>query len=422
MNPLNWLRDKTARWLMASQNSITTSQDLEKLLRFGGMGTASGMTVTLATAAGLAAVAVCERVLTSDVSQLPLVLYRRTGNGLEPAKERDLYRVLHQRANGWQTSTQLRRLMMRDLLFRGNAYAFINGKGRDDVDELLRIHPDTVQVEQGKDLRLTYHVRQGDGETRTYRQEKIMHLWKDSDDGIIGLNPIELHRETIGDGLALRQNGSKFFANASRLSGILEMAQGTKLSPEASKSLLNDFNEMYQGNETAHSTAVLPGGIAFKPVSVSMQDAQYLESRKKTDRDIYGIFGVPPHKGGDLDQAAVRANVESENISYVVSSLMPWLVCWEQCIMRDLLPPTDEYVVKHNVTGLLRGDAVTRSNYYRTMVQIKAMNPNEVREKEDMNPYEGGDEFGGINQPTQPDAAPPDEPTPDNQPTKEPGT
>src|SRR5690606_22037057 len=120
-----------------------------------------------------------------------------------------------------------------------------------------------------------------------FHRKDIFHLWKDSDDGVIGLNPIEVYRETIGDGIAMRQSGSKFFSNSARLSGVLEMAVGTKMGPEAQKALLSDFNQMYQGNEAAHSTALLPAGTSFKPVSVNMTDAQYLDVRKKTDRDVY---------------------------------------------------------------------------------------------------------------------------------------
>jgi hypothetical protein len=41
----------------------------------------------------------------------------------------------------------------------------------------------------------------------------------------------------------------------------------------------------------------------------------------------------------------------------------------------------------------MRGDAKSRSDFYRTMWSIGVMSHNEIREKEDLDPVEGGDEF-----------------------------
>ena len=41
----------------------------------------------------------------------------------------------------------------------------------------------------------------------------------------------------------------------------------------------------------------------------------------------------------------------------------------------------------------MRGDAKTRSEYYKNMNLIGAMSANEIRTLEDMNSYEGGDTY-----------------------------
>ena len=41
---------------------------------------------------------------------------------------------------------------------------------------------------------------------------------------------------------------------------------------------------------------------------------------------------------------------------------------------------------KFNLTALLRGDSKSRADYYRTLVNIGVMSPDEVRSLEDMNP------------------------------------
>jgi hypothetical protein len=43
--------------------------------------------------------------------------------------------------------------------------------------------------------------------------------------------------------------------------------------------------------------------------------------------------------------------------------------------------------------AVFRGDMETRSQYFNRMMQNAAMTPNEIRQKEGMSPYEGGERF-----------------------------
>lgn len=397
-NYVTMLRESVARWLLASlPNTLTTSQQLDEWIRFGGAPAASGIAVTMRNASGLAAMATCERVLSNAVAQLPLVVFREAGREKTPAKDLALYRLLHNAPNTWQTSFQFRKLLMRDLVYRGRAYALKVQRNGGEVLELIRLHPDVTRaVQDPKSLRVTYEHTKPDGQTITYTRRDVLHLWMFSDDGVDGISPIHAYRESIGDAIAIRQHGSSFFKNAARILGILEVAAGNKIGEKAAQDLLRDFNAMYQGNDEAHKTALLPSGLSFKPVSVSMEDAQWIEARKLTSREIFGILGVPPHKGGDLERSTF-SNIEHSALEFVQESLMSWLVMWEQAIHRDLLNHDPALFVKFNQMAMLRGDMKARSEYYSKMVAMRAMSPNEVREKEDMNPYLGGDEFANPN-------------------------
>lgn len=356
----------------------------------------SGITVNVDKASGLAAMAACERALSNGVAVLPLQLFRRSGERREPARNLRLYTVLHDRANQWQTSFQFRKLMMRDLLFRGRAYALKIRQGG-EISELIRLHPDSTKaVQDPRSFRITFEHIAPDGRQQIFQQNQILHVWMNSDDGIDGISPIQAYRESIGDGIAIRQHGSTFFTNKARPGAILETDVGTKIGGQSAKDLVADFDQLYTGNDNAHRTAVLPGGVKYRAVEISMEDAQWIEARKTTAREICGIFGVPPHKIGDLERTTF-SNIEHSNIDFVIDGLTPWHVCWEQAIHRDLLDSDPNLFAKFNVNGLLRGDSKTRSEYYTKLITARVINPNEAREKEDMNPYEGGDEFGNPN-------------------------
>jgi phage portal protein BeeE len=92
------------------------------------------------------------------------------------------------------------------------------------------------------------------------------------------------------------------------------------------------------------------------------------------------------------------SNIESEQISFVTDSILPWLVRIEANYNMQLLSKSDKELsgrgrlyFKHVVEGLLRGDSASRSAFYTAMFNVGAMSPNEIREKEDMDPFTGGD-------------------------------
>ncbi|HYF87418.1 phage portal protein [Azospirillum sp.] len=372
---------------------ITEPTDLQTVISqlLGGYTSASGAAVTVDSAQRFAAVAACVRVLTNSIAHLPLVLFRKTSSERQPATDLPVYRLLHDRPNEWQTSFQWRKLKQRDLLYRGNAFSLKVRGFRGDVQELLRLHPDRVQPKQDeRTLAVSYVYTRADGRRVELARQDVLHLWSDSDDGVTGLNPIRLHRETIGDGLAMREHGSRFFSNGAKPLGILQAAG--KIGNKAE--MRQDFESLYAGGQNAHRVAILDQGVEYKPVSISMEDAQYLEGRKFNRSEIAGIFGVPPHKIADLDRST-NNNIEHQALEFVTDSLAPWLVCWEQCIGRDLLDNDPSLYVKHNVDALLRGDSKSRAEALQIQRRNGVINANEWRALEDRNPRTdlGGDEF-----------------------------
>jgi HK97 family phage portal protein len=142
---------------------------------------------------------------------------------------------------------------------------------------------------------------------------------------------------------------------------------------------------------------LLEEGMKFQKIVIDPKDSQFLESRQFNIPEIARWFNLPPHKLKDLTKSSF-SNIESEQISFVTDSILPWLVRLEQAFNMQLLTESDrEYsgrgrlYFKHNVEGLLRADAAARGTYYREMFNIGAMSINEIRALEDMDPVEGGD-------------------------------
>ena len=138
----------------------------------------------------------------------------------------------------------------------------------------------------------------------------------------------------------------------------------------------------------------------FTPISISPNEAQFLETRKFQINEIARIFRVPPHMVGDLDKSSF-SNIEQQSLEFVKYTLDPWVVRWEQSLFRSLFSADEKkrYFFKFNVEGLLRGDYQSRMNGYATARQNGWMSTNDIRELENMDkiPAEQGGDLYLIN-------------------------
>ncbi len=398
-------------------NTLTTSQELEQALRtvFAGGVSKSGTNVTPETAMRQATVYACIRVIADSIAHLPLVVYRRDGEKRIPQRKKRIYQLLHDRPNEWQTSFEWRELLARDIEMRGNGYSLIVRNARGEPDELIRVHPDLMEpMQDEKTLKITYAYTKPDGRKVSLTQKEVFHVRGPGDNGLSGMDPIRYFRETIGDAISQQEHGSRFFSNGAKPLGVLEVPMGVKIGDAATAALRADFESAYSGGENAHKTAILPGGLTYKPVTISMQNAQFIESRQFSRTEIAAIFRVPPHKVGDLSRATF-SNIEHQALEFVVDSLMPRLVRFEQAISRDLLNDSALFA-KFNVAALLRGDFKSRQEGLQIQRRNGVVSANEWRALEDFNPR---DDDGGnayiIEANMALDDGQPEEPTHDQQ-------
>ena len=140
--------------------------------------------------------------------------------------------------------------------------------------------------------------------------------------------------------------------------------------------------------------------MTYRPISISPEQAQFLETRKFQIDEIARIFRVPPHMVGDLDKSSF-SNIEQQSLEFVKYTLSPWISRWEQTIHRSLLLPSEKprYFARFNVEGLLRGDYQSRMNGYAVARQNGWMSANDIRELENLDriPAELGGDLYLIN-------------------------
>lgn len=361
--------------------------------------TTSGKNVDERSAMQVTTVYACVRILAEAVAGLPLHTYRYlSGGAKEKALDHPLYYLLHDEPNPEMTSFVFRETLMSHLLLWGNAYAQIIRNGKGQITALYPLMPNRMTVDRTSNGKIyyTYLVNDSDNPTlkaqgQVYlRKEDIFHIPGLGYDGLVGYSPISMAKNAIGMALATEEYGAKFFENGASPSGVLEHP-GTIKDPER---LRESWNSLFKGSGNSHKVAVLEEGLSFKPIAISPNEAQFLETRKFQIDEIARIFRVPPHMVGDLEKSSF-SNIEQQSLEFLKYTLDPWVTRWEQSIHRSLILESEkrDYFVKFNVDGLLRGDYQSRMNGYAVGIQNGFMSPNDIRSLENMDLIP--DELGG---------------------------
>lgn len=348
---------------------------------------------------GLAAVWACVSLISETLASLPFAVYQ----GNDKVRSHPLHKVLNRMANDGTTAFEFRESMTAAVLLSGNAFARIERDHTGQVKALHQIRDVSVlRLPSGK---LAYEYSDNGRVVRLLQGECLHLRGRLGNDGVLGMSPIQIARSTFDLALEEQQHGVSTFRNAGRLSGVLESA--ATLKPEQRDSLKQSWQAQYSGTGNAGRTAVLEAGLTFRPISMSLQDAEWLASRQFSVEEVARIFRCPPTLIGDLRNGTYSNSSEMFR-AFVVTTLRTWMTRWEQAIEAVCLSEAarNTFYVEHSAEGLLRGDSTTRAAFYASGIQSGWMKPSEARELENLPPLEGIDDFStnGGNPPTTPTA------------------
>jgi HK97 family phage portal protein len=354
------------------------------------MRTSSGLRVSADNALRVAAVYASVRILAETMASLPFVLYRqRADGGKDKVTDHWLYRLLARRPNRYQNPYEWREMLQGHMALRGNAYNRIVANSQGEITELVPIHPDRIKMELTPAGDYRYRVTDRLGAESIVPRGEIWHLRGLSSDGLMGMSPIDLARESLGMALAAQDYGARFFANDAKPTGGWIEFPGTFKDNEAKKVFRESYHQAQSGANRG-KVLVLENGMKFHEVGVTNKDAQFLELRKFQITDIARLFRVPPHMIADLERATF-SNIEQQSLEFVMHTMTPWAERWEASIESELLFDGDDLEVEFDFANLMRGDAASRSSYYQSGIQNGWLTRNEARISENLNPLEGLD-------------------------------
>lgn len=356
--------------------------------------TSTGVRVTPESALALPVIQNCVTLLAESLAQLPLELYERQAGGQrQVAVDHPLYEVLRYQPNPFQTPYDRVELSQMSAGLRGNSYAYIDRGDDGQVRELWPLDTDKVTVLKGPDLLPYYRVA---GVADPLPMRLVHHVRWHSHNGYVGLSPMQLHAETVGLGLAVRQFTGKSFANGATLSGVIERPKEVAAIKDQNSidSIVDQWGAKYSGPDNAKKVALLQEGMTFKPVSMTNVDADLAALLKLSTVEQARIYKIPLPMVNDLDKANYNT-IEQLLIQFVVFALLPWAKRHEQAMMRDFLLEGDRkrYFIEFNLSGLMRGDQKSRYESYAIGRQWGWLSVNDIRRLENLPPVAGGDTY-----------------------------
>lgn len=352
----------------------------------------AGVQVTPDSALKVAAVAACVKVISETLASLPLMLYERVGDGKQPAVNHPLYSLLHDTPNDYMTAYEFRENQAAHLNLRGNAYSVKQENGR-GIKALIPLSPGRMEpVREGGAL--AYRYTHEDGKQELFAAQKIWHVKNlsitsvfngEAPEGLVGVSPIGLARESIGLALAADEYGGRYFSNNAQVG--LNFQYPGKLSKNARETLKESLEE-YGRLENKFKSIITEEGAKLERLGLSNEDSQFLQSRQFQIEEIARIFRIPPILIGHPTNTMTYASAEQLFLAFATYTIRPWCVRLEQSMNRWLLPEKDrgKYFFEHVMAGLLRGDTLSRYNAYAVGRQWGWLNVDEIRGLENMNP------------------------------------
>lgn len=381
LNPLAALRNR--------REKRDAMDNLAQAFFYGGNVSSSGVRVTPETALASVAVAACIEVRAETFSALPLGVYRKEGRQRIPVTDHDVYRLLADRPNPLMTSGELLRWKQIREDLTGNAYLRIVWRGGRPVElwPLYNANPE-VKTSKGK---IAYRYI-GDELTAAgdYPATDILHFKGPFvKNPLEASSPIDLIKDSIGLSIATEQFFGRFLNNGTHFPTYLET--DAPLSEADVKAIANSLKAT-AGVFGAGSTRIFDRGLKVKQNQMSLRDADLSTQMRWYLEQICRIYRVPLPLVQDWTHGTYT-NSEQAGLWFAQHTIAPIAVDTERTVRKLFMDGEENHYVKFNVDAILRGDYATRTAGYNTLISAGVLSRNEARAFEDLDPYDGGDEY-----------------------------
>lgn len=356
----------------------------------------------------LSAVDACIEILSNSMAKLPS--YVMDSSTRKRVTNHPILRLLNERPNEAMTPSIRKKVLEGSRLEGGNGYDWIIRDPRTlRPVELIPIPWQLVTPWRDLNGRIWYTVSNPlNGDPMVLPNEDICHYKGATRDGLTGISVLRRAADVIAGASAAQKYERTYYERGGQPLGALSTdadlggylkgpdgkyvkdADGTFVTLK--EKLRREWEKVHAGPSNAHRVAVLDNALKYSPIAATNRDAQFVESKEVSIRDIARFFGVPLYKLQEGKQS-YESN-EQNSIEYVVSTLHPNVVQYEEEQTWKMLLLGDRrrnLEIRINLMAELRGDSKTRGAWFTAMRNIGAFSVNDILALEDLPDVEGGD-------------------------------
>lgn len=329
----------------------------------------------------LSAVYACVSLISDTIAMMDASVIRVGNNGSRKVmRNNQVHNLISREPNEYIGSYEFFQRMVSDALLYGCGHAYIDRSGT----KVQMYHIPASRISYVTDPLTGEKYYTYDGAPSRIPQRDVLEI-----QAFRGLNPTHVQIQNLSTAKAVQDFGSTFFKNGGMLGGILSTKE--HMTAEQMRQAQSTWEREYSGSQNAHKVAILGGGFQYQPLSVPLDQLQFLGMKKYSTEEIARIYQVPPAMIG-MESNTAYSNYEQQILQFHQGCILPWVRRIELEIERKLLRGDRNLQCQFNVDVLLRADSDSRARFYHSMLQDGVMSINEVRSKEGLGPVDGGDE------------------------------
>lgn len=321
------------------------------LVELFGLGTPNyaGVEVGEGSALGLSAFYRGVSLIAGTLGTLPLRTLRDTGDGM---RQRMTSVMDNPGGQYGPTPYEWKETLVLHLLLHGNAFLRHVYGGAGQLLALDLVHPLCVSVDWAPDRPggKVFKATLEDGRQVEYDALTMTHIPALTTDGLRGLSLIAIARNSLGTAIAGDRAAAKVFSDGMHIAGMVTPEEDVE--PDEVKTIKAEIEAKTSGWENAGRIPVVNRKLKFTPWTMTLQDAQFLQSRQFSIEEIARWTGVPPHLLMQTEkQTSWGTGVETQNRGLGRFTLNGWAVRIEERLSRLLPNPR---FVEFDFAGLER--------------------------------------------------------------------
>lgn len=337
-------------------------------------------------AMNLSAVYRAVEIISDSIAILPIQVKTTDGTHKSVVKEHPVNLLFANNSGNLLTHYMFMKMLLQSVMLRGNGYAYIHRAANGTPIKLQYLESADVNIHYNKNTGVLYYTSTV-LKNRRIEPCNMIHLLKDSYNGVEGVSVITHAARTLGIAQNTENAAAQFFGNGCNLSGIIKV-QG-QLTEEQKQAIRASWQQAYSNGGAG--LAVMQGNMDYQSIQISAADSQMLESRQYNVADIARFFGISPVLLGDLSHSGYNT-IEATQNQFLLHTLQPYIKMVEMEFSRKLLMPSESNLtINLDETELLKTDKTATAQYYNTMLANGTLCINEVREELGYAPIQDGD-------------------------------